>query len=194
MKFLFSVVRLTRSWQRDDHLQTWQGATRVCSEPEPPVLCKGEISQETRLHHLQRRGCHAVEGVRIIFKHELPGINFYCLWTLMDCCAAWSVSVHWSYAAMGYVSTGMDDHRVPTPLKILEKNYFIFKALKVLEFGQNWIKSLKSPWICCGTTSASALSSFMAMADSAKQVWSSLNKVYVKILLDLLTSIVVMSL
>ena len=27
--------------------------------------------------------------------------------------------------------------RVPTSLKILEKNCFIFKALKVLEFGQN---------------------------------------------------------
>ena len=45
--------------------------------------------------------------------------------------------------------------------KILEKNCFIFKALKVLEFGQNWIKSLKSPWICYCPTFASPLASLI---------------------------------
>ena len=41
-------------------------------------------------------------------------------------------------------------NRAPTSLKNLEnpwKNWFFFKALEVLEFGQNWIKSLKGPWI-----------------------------------------------
>ena len=30
---------------------------------------------------------------------------------------------------------------------MLEKNWFIFKALKVLEFGKKWIKPLVGPWI-----------------------------------------------
>ena len=48
-------------------------------------------------------------------------------------------------------------------LKILEKYCFIFKALKVLEFGQNWKISLKSPWIWYCPTSASASSSFTSI-------------------------------